>query len=156
MEPQARGADGLIAVNSLAGGHAGPRDPERLLDELRPFGLPVVCAGGVGDAAGFIEALRVGYAGVQCGTRFIATTECDASDAYKAAILAAGADDIVLTERVTGVPLAVIDTPAVRRMGLRANAFERWLLRSPRTKHLTRMALTLRSVWSLKRAARTA
>jgi nitronate monooxygenase len=149
------GADGLIAVNSLAGGHAGPRDPERLLDELLPFGLPVVCAGGVGDAAGFIEALRVGYAGVQCGTRFIATTECDASDAYKAAILAAGADDIVLTERVTGVPLAVIDTPAVRRMGLRANALERWLLRNPRTKHALRMLLALKSAFALRAGARS-
>ena len=149
------GADGLIAVNSLAGGHAGPRDPRRLLEELLPFGLPVVCAGGVGDAAGFVEALRMGHAGVQCGTRFIATTECDASESYKAAILAAGADDIVLTERITGVPVAVIDTPYVRRLGLHANALERWLLRHPRTKHVMRTLLAVRSVWSLKRGART-
>ena len=148
------GADGLIAVNRRAGGHAGPRDPRALLDELLPFGLPVVCAGGVGDAAGFVEALRMGYAGVQCGTRFIATRECDASEAYKAAILAAGEDDIVLSERVTGVPLAVIHTPAIRRMGLRANALERWLLRNPRTKHAMRMLLTVRSAFSLRRGAR--
>src|SRR4029077_612615 len=73
------GVDGLIAVNARAGGHAGGRDPRALLDELMPFGLPVVCAGGVGDATGFVGALRMGYAGVQCGTRFIATRECDAS-----------------------------------------------------------------------------
>jgi nitronate monooxygenase len=149
------GADGLIAVNREAGGHAGPRDPRILLDELLPFGLPVVCAGGVGDAGGFVNALEMGYAGVQCGTRFIATNECDATASYKAAILAADANDIVLTERITGVPIAVIDTPVIRRMGLHANALERWLLRNPRTKHLFRGLLTLRSVWSLKRGART-
>jgi nitronate monooxygenase len=149
------GADGLIAVNREAGGHAGPRDPRALLDELLPFGLPVVCAGGVGDARGFVNALEMGYAGVQCGTRFIATNECDATASYKAAILAADANDIVLTERITGVPIAVIDTPVIRRMGLHANALERWLLRNPRTKHLFRGLLTLRSVWSLKRGART-
>jgi nitronate monooxygenase len=149
------GADGLIAVNREAGGHAGGRDPRALLDELLPFGLPVVCAGGVGDAAGFVRALKMGYAGVQCGTRFIATNECDATASYKAAILAAEAKDIVLTERITGVPIAVIDTPVIRRMGLHANPLERLLLRHPRTKHLFRGLLTLRSVWSLKRGART-
>jgi len=148
------GADGLIAVNRRAGGHAGPRDPRALLDELLSFGLPVVCAGGVGDAAGFVEALRMGYAGVQCGTRFIATQESDASPSYKAAILAAEEDDIVLSERITGVPVAVIDTPVIRRMGLKANALERWLLRNPRTKHAMRTVFALRSVWSLKRGAR--
>src|SRR6185369_4350127 len=148
------GVDGLIAVNARAGGHAGARDPRALLDELLPFGLPVVCAGGVGDATGFVDALRMGYAGVQCGTRFIATRECDASEAYKAAILATDENGIVLTERLTGVPLAVIDTPAVRRMGLHANALERWLLKNPRTKHAMRMLLTVRSAWSLKRGAR--
>jgi nitronate monooxygenase len=148
------GVDGLIAVNARAGGHAGPRDPRVLLDELLPFGLPVVCAGGVGDAGAFVDALRMGHAGVQCGTRFIATRECDASDSYKAAILATDETGIVLTERLTGVPLAVIDTPAVRRMGLHANALERWLLRNPRTKHAMRMFYTVWTAWSLRRGAR--
>jgi nitronate monooxygenase len=148
------GVDGLIAVNARAGGHAGARDPRALLDELRPFGLPIVCAGGIGDATAFVDALRMGYAGVQCGTRFIATRECDASDAYKAAILATDESGIVLTERLTGVPLAVIDTPAIRRMGLHANALERWLLRNPRTKHFMRSLYAVRTAWSLKRGAR--
>lgn len=150
------GVDGLIAVNRRAGGHAGPRDPRALLDELAPFGLPVVCAGGVGDAAGFVDALRMGYVGVQCGTRFIATTECDADASYKQALLDADEDDVVLTERITGVPVAVLDTPVVRRMGLKANALERWLLRHPRTKHLVRGAFVLRSVWSLRDGAKRA
>src|SRR5262245_23688969 len=148
------GVDGLIAVNARAGGHAGARDPRALLDELLPFGLPVVCAGGVGDATAFVNALRMGYAGVQWGTRFIATRECDASESYKAAILSSEESGIVLTERLTGVPLAVIDTPAIRRMGLDANALERWLLKNPRTKHTTRAFYAMWTAWSLRRAAR--
>jgi nitronate monooxygenase len=59
-----------------------------------------------------------------------------------------------LTERLTGVPLAVIDTPAIRRMGLRAGSLERWLLRNPRTKHFMRSLYAVRTAWSLKRGAR--
>ncbi len=47
------GADGLIAVNNRAGGHAGRESPERLFDQLAPLGRPLVAAGGVGDAARF-------------------------------------------------------------------------------------------------------
>jgi nitronate monooxygenase len=109
------GVRGLIAVNDRAGGHAGPKSAAALMDELGDLGVPLVCAGGIGDAPGFVEALRMGYAGAQFGTRFIATTECTAHPAYKRAILEADEDNIVLTERVTGVPLAVIRTPYVER-----------------------------------------
>src|SRR3954469_5388942 len=101
----AGGVHGLIAVNDRAGGHAGRLSAERLRDELGGLGVPLVCAGGIGDEAGFVAALRMGYAGAQLGTRFIATVECGAHDDYKEAIVAAGPEDIVLTERVTGVPL---------------------------------------------------
>lgn len=147
------GVDGLIAVNRRAGGHAGPRGAEALLAELAPFGLPVVCAGGVGDAAGFVAALRLGYAGVQMGTRFIATPECSASEPYKRAIVAAGEDDVVLSERLTGVPVAILATPWVRRAGLRVNAFQRWMLRGRRTRHWMRTYFALRSAWLMKRDA---
>ena len=88
------GIHGLIAVNARAGGHSGPRNPEPLLAELNGLGLPVVCAGGIGNAAEFVRAFTLGYAGVQLGTRFIATRECTASDAYKQAIVAATEGDI--------------------------------------------------------------
>lgn len=149
----AGGVHGLIAVNNRAGGHAGAKSADELLEELGGLGVPLVCAGGVGDAPDFVRALELGYAGVQCGTRFIATVECRAHQAYKEAIVAADADDIVLTERVTGVPLAVIRTPYVERIGTRANALSRWLLRHRRTKHLMRTFYALRSVWALKRAS---
>jgi nitronate monooxygenase len=145
------GVHGLIAVNDRAGGHAGPRPAERLIDELRPFGLPVLCAGGIGNERDFTRALSLGYAGAQLGTRFIATTECRASEAYKRAIVAADEKDVVLTERLTGVPVAVLDTPSVRRLGLTAGPLARFMLRGRRTKHWMRTLYALRSLWALKR-----
>ena len=147
------GVDGFIAVNSRAGGHPGPFSAAALLEEVRDLGLPVVCAGGVGAPADLVHALRLGYAGVQMGTRFIATPECRASDAYKQAIVAADEDDIVHTERITGVPVAVIDTPYVRRLGLEAGPLARRLLKGRRTKHLMRTFYALRSLVQLKRAS---
>ncbi|HMI56884.1 MAG TPA: nitronate monooxygenase, partial [Gemmatimonadaceae bacterium] len=61
------GVHGLIAVNARAGGHAGSRSAEQLLEEVRDFGLPVICAGGIGGGASFAAALRMGYAGAQLG-----------------------------------------------------------------------------------------
>ena len=145
------GVHGLIGVNDRAGGHAGTRSAEALLEELLPLGVPVVCAGGIGNEDDFARVLRMGYAGAQLGTRFIATPECRASEAYKRGIVAAGERDIVLTERLTGVPVAVIDTPSVRRLGTKAGPLARWMLRGRRTKHWMRTIYALRSLWALKR-----
>ena len=148
----AAGVDGLIAVNRRAGGHAGGRSAEALLEELAPLGLPVVCAGGIGTPEDFVAALRLGYAGVQMGTRFIATHECSAHERYKDAIVEAVESDIVLTERLTGVPVAVINTPFIQRIGLRAGPLARWMLRGRRTKHWMRAIYAIRSLFSLTRA----
>jgi len=147
------GVHGLIAVNRRAGGHPGGLDPRALLDDVGDLGLPVVCAGGVATPREFADALAMGYAGVQMGTRFIATPECRASEPYKRAILDAGEEDIVLTERISGVPVAVIGTPYVRRSGLKAGRLARLLLRGSRTKKLVRAFYALRSAWQLKRSS---
>lgn len=149
------GVDGLIAVNNRSGGHAGTRTPEALLDELGRFNLPIVAAGGVGTPREFAQMIEMGYAAVQAGTRFIATTECKASDAYKQAILTSDERDIVLTERLTGVPVAVINNEYVRRLGTRAGPFARWMLRGRRTKHWMRSLYALRSGIALKRGLMT-
>jgi nitronate monooxygenase len=146
------GVHGLIAVNDRAGGHAGPKSAATLMDELGDLGRPVVCAGGVGDEQAFVAALKLGYAGVQMGTRFIATPECRVHEDYKRRIVAATEDDIVLTERITGVPLAVLRTPHVDRVGLKAGPIARWMLRGRRTKYLMRTIYGLRYVRKLKRA----
>lgn len=148
------GVDGLIAVNRRAGGHAGSRLAPALLEELAPLGLPVVCAGGVSTGAEVAEAIGMGYAGVQMGTRFIATPECSAHERYKAAIVDATEDDIVLTERLTGVPVAVINTPYIERMGLRVGTFARWMFRGRKTRHFMRSLYGLRSILLLKASNR--
>ncbi|HVX39448.1 MAG TPA: nitronate monooxygenase [Gemmatimonadaceae bacterium] len=150
------GVHGLIAVNNVAGGHAGRMSPEALLDDVRDLGLPVICAGGVGDPATFRRMMDLGYAGVQMGTRFIATTECKAHPDYKQAILDAGPEDIVLTERLTGVPVAVINNEFVRRLGTRAGPIARYMLRHRKMKYWMRSIYHLRSLRRLKKSALTA
>ena len=147
------GVDGFICVNSRAGGHAGTLSPEALLEEVGVLGKPVICAGGIGSAAGFSQAIGMGYAGAQLGTRFIATTECTAHADYKQAILQAGEKDIVLSEKISGVPVAIINTPYIERVGTRAGPFAKWMLRGRRTKHWMRTLYSLQSVWKLKRAS---
>jgi nitronate monooxygenase len=145
------GVHGLICVNSRAGGHAGAKTPQQLLDECGDLGPPLVCAGGIGDAPEFVAALRMGYAGVQMGTRFIATTECNSRADYKQAIVDADEADVVLTERVTGVPIAVINTPYIQRIGTRLGPLSRMLFRNRRTKTWMRTFYALRGVWKMKR-----
>ena len=147
------GVDGFICVNNRAGGHAGALSPQQLLDELAALGKPLICAGGVSTAGAFASAIEAGYAGVQMGTRFIATRECSAHPDYKNAILKARADDIVLSEKISGVPVSIIRTPYVERIGTRAGALARWMLRGHKTKHWMRTIYTLQSIWKLKHAS---
>jgi nitronate monooxygenase len=145
--------DGFICVNDRAGGHAGALSPQRLLDELAPLGKPLVCAGGIGSPEVFAETLRTGYVGAQLGTRFIATQECSAHDDYKQAILRARESDIVLSEKISGVPVSIIRTPYIERMGTHAGPLAKWMLRGNRTKHWMRTIYSLQSIWKLKRAS---
>lgn len=146
------GVHGLICVNNRAGGHAGENSPETLFRELKEFKLPLVCAGGIGDAKHFRDVLKMGYQGVQLGTRFIASTECSAHADYKQAILKAEESDIILTRKITGVPVSVINTAYMKARGSEVNFLSRFMLDNGRTKHLARMFYTLRSLWELKQS----
>lgn len=146
------GVDGLIAVNQNAGGHAGSRSAQALYDELAVLNLPIVAAGGVGKPSEFRDMLSMGYAGVQLGTRFIATTECNADAAYKNAIVRASSSDVVLTERLTGIPVSVLRTPYVERLGTTVGPVSRWLFRGKKTKHWIRTWYALRSLRQLKKS----
>lgn len=145
------GVDGLICVNNQAGGHAGTKSPEALFQELKDFNLPLICAGGIGDENAFKKALDIGYDGVQIGTRFIATTECHEKQNYKEAIVNAVPADIVLTLRVTGVPLSVIKTPYVASIGTDVGPISSWLLQHRLTKRWMRLWYTLKSVRQFKK-----
>lgn len=153
LKAVAAGVDGLVCVNSNAGGHAGGTSPMDLYEELKDLGLPLICAGGISlpsEARAMIEA---GYAGVQMGTRFIATSECNVHPDYHQAILDAQAGDIVLTEKISGVPVAVIGNDAVRKMGTHASGLAKKMLRNPRTKKWMRMYYLVRSMRRLPKAS---
>ena len=140
------GVDGLICVNNRAGGHLGDLSKEQMIEELHDMGLPLICAGGVGGEDELNDALRLGYDGVQMGTRFIATDECNTSDNYKRAIIEANEEDISWTKRISGVPISVIKTKNFRQENS-------WLVRkllSGKFKHLARTFINSISYWRLK------
>lgn len=145
------GVDGFVCVNNRAGGHAGKHSAEELYASLKDLGLPLICAGGISTQENFRQALNTGYLGVQMGTRFIATPQCHAHQDYKEAILRAQENDIVLTERVTGVPLSVIRTPHLEKVGLTVGPVARFLFRFRKTRHWARFLFNLRSVISMKK-----
>ncbi len=147
------GVDGLVCVNSSAGGHAGGTPALELYQELADLGLPLVCAGGISRPTEARAMLEAGYVGVQMGSRFIAASECNVHPDYQQAIIQAVADDIVLTEKISGVPVAVINNEAVRRMGTRASGLAKKLLRNPRTKKWMRMYYLVRSMRRLPKAS---
>ena len=147
------GVDGLICVNNRAGGHAGPKSMQELYEELRHLGVPLVCAGGIGESQGFWQALDTGYAACQLGTRFIASDECRASQAYKQAVIDADESDIVLSEKITGIPVSVINTDYIRRSGTRLGWFSRWMLSGKVTRHWMRIYYGLKSIWQLKHSS---
>lgn len=113
----AGGADGLIAVCAGAGGHAGPHSPFSLVSELMQItDKPIVIAGAVASGKTILSSLALGAAGVSIGTRFIATTEANASDDYKQAIIKAKTADIHKSTKMTGIPASVIRTAEVEAM----------------------------------------
>ncbi|HYX32561.1 MAG TPA: nitronate monooxygenase [Oligoflexus sp.] len=146
------GVHGLICVNNRAGGHAGNHPPDKLFQDLKEFGVPLICAGGIGDGGQYRKALSQGYQGVQLGTRFIASKECTAHADYKQAILSAKEEDIILTKKISGVPVAVINTDYMKNRGSQVSGLENFLLNHARTKHYARMFYSLRSVWQLKQS----
>jgi nitronate monooxygenase len=146
------GVDGLIAVNNRAGGHAGQQSAEELFAQLAGFNVPIICAGGISRAEDCAHALSLGYLGVQMGTRFIATTECRVSKTYKSAIVKSVEKDIVLTECVTGTPVAVILTPYINRLGLKTSGLIRWMLQRKKMKYIVRIYMFIKSMRQLKLA----
>ncbi len=137
---EALGADAVIAVNNEAGGHRGELDPQALIELLRAnCRIPVISAGGVGTKAEIDRMLAWGAEGVSVGSPFIASTEAPITEEYKQACVDFGAEDIVLTERISGTPCTVINTPYVQRIGTRSPWLERQLNKNRRLKKWVKM-----------------
>ncbi|XUY27048.1 NAD(P)H-dependent flavin oxidoreductase [Agrobacterium sp. rho-8.1] len=99
-----KGADGLIAVATGAGGHAGTLSPFALVQEIREwFDGPLLLAGAIANGGAILAAQAMGADMAYIGSPFIATTEARANDAYKQAIVDAQASDIVYSNYFTGI-----------------------------------------------------
>lgn len=99
-----KGADGLIAVATGAGGHAGTLSPFALVQEIRQwFDGPLLLAGAIANGGAILAAQAMGADMAYIGSPFIATTEARASEAYKQAIVDAYANDIVYSNYFTGI-----------------------------------------------------
>ena len=98
------GVDGLVLVCAGAGGHAGTLSPFALVREVRRFFAgPIALSGAITDGAGILAAEAIGADFAYLGTRFIATREANAADAYKQMIVDSRAADIVYTPYFSGV-----------------------------------------------------
>ncbi|MFM7017053.1 MAG: NAD(P)H-dependent flavin oxidoreductase [Bacteroidota bacterium] len=148
------GADGFIAVCSGAGGHAGPHPASVFIPLLRKEfpTTPIIMAGGVADGHGVLAAFSLGASGVSVGTRFITCDEASVSQEYKQAIIKAGIDDIVMTERLSGTPCSVINTDYVKQIGLKQNFLERWMNKNPTTKKWFKMITQIRGMNKLTKS----
>lgn len=134
------GADALIAVNNLAGGHRGDLAPEELIKQLNlNTTLPVISAGGVSTKLDLDEMMRFGAVGVSVGSPFIASFESGVSNEYKQACVDYGAKDIVLTEKISGTPCTVINTPYVQKVGTKQSWIERTLSKNKSLKKWVKM-----------------
>lgn len=134
------GADAIIAVNNLAGGHRGNLDPETLIKTINDHtSLPVISAGGVGCKADLETMLRFGAVGVSVGSPFIASIESGVSQEYKQACVDYSANDIVMTERISGTPCTVINTPYVQKVGTKQTQLETLLNKNKTIKKWVKM-----------------
>lgn len=99
-----KGADGLIAVATGAGGHAGTMSPFALIQDIREwFDGPLLLSGSIANGGAVLAALAMGADLAYIGSPFIATTEAQASDEYKQAIVEGKGKDIVYTNLFTGI-----------------------------------------------------
>jgi nitronate monooxygenase len=150
------GCDGFIAVGQGAGGHAGPYPLQVLIPTLiKNFpNTPVIAAGGIASGAGILSTLALGASGVSIGTRFIASTEAGVSNEYKNAIVDSHMQDIVMTEKLSGTPCTIINTPYAKKIGYKQNWLERWLSKGKRTKKWFKTLVQLRGFKRLEKAVK--
>lgn len=148
------GADGIIAVNSGAGGHLGNIPASALIPSLKSVcKIPVISAGGVGTGAGIVSMLALGADGLSIGSPFIATKESPVTDDYKEACVKYGAHDIVVTTKLSGSRCTVINTPYVQKIGTEQNIVESVLNKNKQIKKYAKMLTYYKGMKALEKAA---
>jgi nitronate monooxygenase len=123
----ARGVDAVIAQGYEAGGHRGMFLTEDVAAQVGTFALvpqiadavnvPVIAAGAIADARGFVAALALGAAAVQIGTTFLHCPESKISPVHRAALKSAQADGTAITNLMTGRPARGILNRLMREIG---------------------------------------
>ena len=128
--------DFFVLEGHMAGGHLGfsyeelmnhtAKTNEELLEEVleavKPYEeedgrlIPVFVAGGVFDGRDMARMMKLGAAGVQIGTRFIATKECDAHENFKRMMVNAKAEDVRIIASPVGMPARALDSPLIQRL----------------------------------------
>ncbi len=126
------GVDAVIAEGLESGGHVGEVTTMTLVPQVADaVKLPVIAAGGIGDARGVIAAFALGAEGIQIGTRFVASQECTAHPDYKDAVIKAKERSTVVTGLAGGHPVRVLDNKlakefaALDRRGAPPEEFDR-------------------------------
>lgn len=151
------GADAAIAVNNEAGGHRGNLTPQELTSLLsKELKIPVISAGGVGQRTDIDKMLSYGAEGVSVGSPFIASIEAGVTDEYKQACVDYGAEDIILTERISGTPCTVINTPYVKKIGTKATWLENLLNKNKSLKKWVKMVRFSIGMKATEKAAKKA
>ena len=113
-----KGADGLIAVASGAGGHAGQLSPFALIQEIRQwFDGPLALSGSIASGSSVLAAQAMGADLAYIGSMFIASEEANADQAYKQMIVDSKATDIVYSNLFTGVHGNYL-APSIAKAGL--------------------------------------
>lgn len=111
------GADALVAEGCEAGGHIGENTTMVLVPQIvDAVGIPVIAAGGIADGRGIAAAFMLGARGVQMGTYFVVTDECQVHENYKDKIIKAKDIDSRVTGRTTGHPVRVIRNDMVKKI----------------------------------------
>ncbi len=148
------GADAVIAVNNRAGGHAGKLSPKELVSLLKSnCNIPVISAGGIAFGKDLKQVMDWGAAGASVGTIFIACEEADISPEYKQAMIDYGEKDIVMSTKLSGSALTVINTPYVQQMGTKATWLEHILNNNKTLKKYAKMIIAYRGMKKVENAA---
>jgi nitronate monooxygenase len=105
LKAQEAGVDAIIAVSAGAGGHGGTLSPFAMIPWFcQALSVPIIAAGCISQGQHILASLALGADLCYVGTRFIASQECAASTAYKELVVQSKPDDIVYTDKVSGVP----------------------------------------------------
>ena len=111
------GADAVIAEGTESGGHIGENTTMCLVPQVvDAVSIPVIAAGGIADGRGMAASFMLGAEGVQIGTRFLASEECQIHPVFKDLVIKAKDTDSVVTGRYTGHPCRNVKTKFAKKL----------------------------------------